>query len=177
MSRSRVTWFVPACLAAVLVGCSGNTSPQVVPTAGWGDVGPDSVSGTVRQVGNLPFSRTLVDGGDDQRVFVTGELESEIARLAGMEVRVTGSFTEGDQPGQTVQATSYEILGAEEERPAVGILGRDDQGFYVATFDEAKYRLSQIPAELEEAMGARVWVVAAEGEHVLSYGILREASE
>lgn len=176
MSRSHVAWVAAAALGAALAGCSGNASPQTMPVAGWGEPGPESVSGMVRQVGSLPFSRTLVDD-DGDRVFVTGELETEITRLSGMTVIVTGSFTEGDQPGRYILATSYEILAGEEDPVAVGILSRDSEGFYLLLFDGAEYRLSQIPLEMEESAGSRVWVAAAEGGHVRGYGILRESAE
>lgn len=180
MSRSHLAWAAAAALGVVLAGCSGNASPQTMPVAGWGETGPDSVSGTVRQVGNLPFARTLVggDGGEvGEDVFVTGDLESEITQLAGMMVRVTGSFTEGDQPGRYILATSYEILGDEEDPAAVGVLSRDDEGFYLRLFDGAEYRLSQVPPELEGASGAKLWVVASAGGHVRGYGILKESAE
>ena len=148
-----------------------------MPVAGWGDPGPESDSGTVRQVGNLPFARTLVDDDGGEGVFVTGDLESEITRLAGMMVRVTGSFTEGDQPGRYILATSYEILDGEEDPVAVGILSRDGEGFYLLLFDGTEYRLSQVPPELEESTGARLWAAAAEGGHVRGYGILKESAE
>lgn len=177
MSRSHVGWVAAAALGAALAGCSGNASPQAMPVAGWGDPGPESVSGTVRQVGNLPFARTLVDDDGGEGVFVTGDLESEITRLAGMMVRVTGSFTEGDQPGRYILATSYEILDGEEDPVAVGILSRDGEGFYLLLFDGTEYRLSQVPPELEESTGARLWAAAAEGGHVRGYGILKESAE
>ncbi len=179
MARSHDAWLATAALGAALAGCSGNASPQTMPVAGWGESGPESVSGTVRQVGNLPFARTLVDedgeGGDN--VFVTGDLETEITRLAGMTVIVTGSFTDGDQPGRHILATSYEIVASEEDPVAVGILSRDDEGFYLRLSGGAEYRLSQVPPELAEAAGARLWVAAAEGGHVRGYGILRESTE
>jgi len=176
MSKSHAAWVAAAALGVALAGCSSNASPQTMPVAGWGEPGPDSLSGTVRQVGNLPFSRTLLDD-DGDRVFVTGELEIEITRLSGMTVILTGSFTEGDQPGRYILATSYEILGDDEDPVAVGILSRDGEGFYLLLFDGAEYRLSQVPPELEEATGARLWVAAAEGGHVRGYGILRESAE
>jgi hypothetical protein len=94
-----------------------------------------------------------------------------------MIVRVTGGFTEGDQPGRYILTTSYEILGGEEDPVAVGILSRDAEGFYLLLFDGTEYRLSQVPPELEESSGARLWVAAAEGEHVRGYGILKESAE
>ena len=72
MSRSHVGWVAAAALGAALAGCSGNASPQTMPVAGWGEPGPESVSGTVRQVGNLPFARTLIDDDGGEGVFVTG---------------------------------------------------------------------------------------------------------
>lgn len=177
MSRLHAGWVAAAALGAALAGCSGNASPQTMPVAAWGEQGSESVSGAVRQVGNLPFARTLVDD-DGDGVFVTGDLENEITRLAGMTIRVTGSFTDGEQPGRYILATSYELLSGEEGDPmAVGILSRDEEGFYLRLFDGAEYRLSQVPPELEDATGAKLWVAAAEGEHVRGYGILRESTE
>lgn len=177
MSRTRAGWVLGAALGAVLGGCAGNAEPRAMPTSAWGEAGPDTVSGRVRQVGNLPFSRTLVDREQADAYFVSGELEREIGRLSGMEVRVSGAFTEGDQPGRYIRASSYEILGLPDGTVAVGVLGRDDAGFYVGLFDGGRYRLSQLPVELEEALGARVWVEAEAGGHVRGYGILRRAAE
>lgn len=162
--------------AAALVGCSGNASPQPAPSTRWGDVGPDTIAGTVRQVGNLPFARTLVDG-DEARVFVTGELESEISRLAGMDVEVTGSYTEGNQPGAYILATSYELRGIDGEQAAVGVLRQDADGFYLVLFDGREFRLGQVPQELQDAGAAKVWVIAEEGAHVRAFGILRDDGE
>jgi hypothetical protein len=94
-----------------------------------------------------------------------------------MTVIVTGSFTDGDQPGRYILATSYEIVGSEEDPVAVGILSRDDEGFYLLLSGGDEYRLSQVPPELEEATGARLWAAAAEGGHVRGYGILKESAE
>jgi hypothetical protein len=176
MSRSRLTGSTLFAAAATLGACSSNAGPQPTPSARWGDVGPESITGKVRQVGNLPFTRTLVDAGEDERIFVTGDLESEISRLAGMDVQVTGSYTEGNQPGIYILATSYELQEIDGERPVVGVLRHDADGFYLDLFDGRTHRLSQVPPELEEAGEAKVWVIAEEGAHVRAYGILREAA-
>lgn len=177
MTAARWTGVALTITAASLVACSGNANPQTSPMSRWGDVGPDTVSGTIRQVGNLPFPRTLVDGGEESRTFVMGDLEAEISRLAGMDIVVTGTFTKGDQPGEHILATSYELEELDGEQAVVGVLVRDGAGFYVDTFDGRQHRLGQVPDELKASEGAKVWVLAAEGAHVRAFGILREAGE
>ena len=163
-----------AFVATLTAACAGNAGVQSAPMARWGDVGPDSVSGIVRQVGNLPFARTLIDDGDEG-VFVTGELESEIARLSGAEVRATGAFTEGGQPGRYIDASSYEIVSIDGTVPAVGILNERDGAYYVDLFSGEPYPLKTIPSELRTSIGAKVWVITGEVDQVQAYGILREA--
>ncbi len=163
-----------AFVATLTAACAGNAGVQCAPMARWGDVGPDTVSGTVRQVGNLPFARTLIDDGAEA-IFVTGELESEIARLAGAEVRATGTFTEGGQPGRYIDASSYEIVSIDGAVPAVGILDESDGAYYVEPFSGEPYPLKTIPSELQTSVGAKVWVITGEVGQVQAYGILREA--
>ncbi len=163
-----------AFVATLTAACAGNAGVQSAPTARWGEVGPDTVSGVVRQVGNLPFVRTLIDDGD-QSVFVTGELESEITRLAGMEVSSTGTFTEGGQPGRYIDASSYEIVSIDGAEPAVGILDESDGAYYVNLFSGEPYPLMTVPSELQTSIGAKVWVLTGEVGQVQAYGILREA--
>ena len=164
-----------AAFVATLTGaCAGNAGVQSAPMARWGDVGPDTVSGIVRQVGNLPFARTLIDDGDEG-VFVAGELESEIARLAGAEVRATGAFTEGGQPGRYIDASSYEIVSIDGAVPAVGILNESDGAYYLDLFSGESYPLKTIPPELQTSVGAKLWVITGEVGQVQGYGILREA--
>lgn len=163
-----------AFVATLTAACAGNAGVQSAPMARWGDVGPDTVSGIVRQVGNLPFVRTLIDDGDEG-IFVTGELESEITRLAGAEVRATGTFTEGGQPGRYIDASSYEIVSIDGAEPAVGILGKSDGAYYLDLFSGELYPLKTIPSELQTSVGAKVWVITGEVGQVQAYGILREA--
>ncbi len=163
-----------AFVATLTAACAGHAGVQSAPMARWGDVGQDTVSGTVRQDGNLPFVRTLIDDGDEG-IFVTGDLDSEIARLSGADVRATGTFTEGGQPGRYIDASSYEIVSIDGAEPAVGILNESDGAYYLDLFSGKPYPLNTVPPELQTSVGAKVWVITGEVGQVQAYGILREA--
>ena len=137
-----------------------------------GKAGPDTVSGLVRQVGNFPFTRTIVVG--DDTVAVTGSYEAEITRLAGAQVRITGRIGEGEGMGKEMDATSYEILDVDGIRPQVGMLERVDSGYVLRSADGDETRLLGVSERLAAAAGGRVWVVLSEAGVVTRYGILRE---
>lgn len=139
-----------------------------------GAAAPDTITGTVRQVGSVPFLMTVVQGEDTAAV--SGELEEEISRLSGARVRVMGVRSEGSYPGPTVRASAYRILAIDGEEPSVGILRRDGESVYLEP-DEAggeRVELSAVPDGLRDRIGAKVWVITPEdGGAVLRYGILR----
>lgn len=150
----------------VLAACAASSGGAGSPAAF-----PDTVAGTVRQVGSNPFVRTLVEGTDT--VTVTGDLESEISRLSGARVRVVGSLATGDFPGPTLDAGEYRILAVDGERPEVGVLRADGDGLYLDREGEDPLRLRAVTASLERNLGAKIWVLAGEDGTVRRYGILR----
>ena len=137
-----------------------------------GQAGPDTVSGLVRQVGNSPFTRTIVVG--DDTVAVAGRYEAEITRLVGARVRITGRIGKGEGMGKEMEATSYEILDVDGVRPLVGILERVDSSFVLRSADGDETRLLGVSERLAAVAGGRVWVVLTEAGVVNRYGILRE---
>lgn len=161
----------PAVVGVLLLGlvaCSGSPTPDDgAPEA----AAPDSVRGTVRQVGNTPFVRTVVEGSDT--VTVTGDLETEISRLSGARVLVTGTLARGDHPGPSLEAASYEILSVDGREPVVGVLDEDDEGFYLDTGEGDPVRLRAVSSGLADRVGAKVWVVTGDDGSVRRYGILR----
>lgn len=168
---------LPALLLGLTTGCAREAAIENGPTARVGEgAGPDTVSGTVRLVGNAPFSRVVVEG--DDTLAVTGPYEAEVRRLAGAEVRLTGerAETEGG-PGPALRADSYTILGVDGERPAVGILRRDAEGHWLETPGGDRVRLRAVTARFGSMEGGRVWVVLGEDAAVLRYGLLRPAEE
>jgi hypothetical protein len=172
----NVRMSVTLAVAATLIGCAGHQGgagedPPAPP--------PDTVTGTVQQVGSVPFLITVIRGDEDTAA-VSGELEEEIARLVGARVQVTGVRSEGSFPGPTVEASAYRILSIDGEEPTMGILRVDGDGYYLETAgDEADRRgLTSVPEGLRDRVGARVWVILAEGGGtVLRYGVLRPEPE
>lgn len=132
---------------------------------------PDTVTGTVRRAGNLPFARTLVEG--DDTVAVSGPHEEELARLAGARVRAVGRRDTSERwPGTVLEAAAYELLAVDGERPEVGILRRDGEGFYLEREGE-RLRLGAVSPGLAREVGAKVWVLTGAGGSVLRYGVIR----
>lgn len=159
-------------LVVGLGACSGSPEPDDgAPLA----AAPDTVEGTVRQVGSSPFVRTVVEGADT--VTVTGDLESEISRLSGARVLVTGTLATGEYPGPKLRAAAYEILSVDGREPAVGVLAEDGEGFYLERPGAEPVRLRAVSSGLADRIGARVWVVTGEDGSVRRYGILRPPEE
>lgn len=133
----------------------------------------DTVEGIVRQVGNVPFVMTVVQGTDT--VAVTGPYEDELTRAAGIRVRIIGRPVEGRHPGPALEVSEYRLLSVSGATPHVGWLRRDGEGYYLEGRDREIYRLGPTPSSLRERLGARVWVVTSAAGAVQQYGILRAA--
>lgn len=165
-------------VAAVLAGlaltaaCSQKNQMEEDPPAAL-----DSVTGTVRQVGNTPFTRIIVEG-EDASVRVSGYLEQEIGRLVGARVLVVGSRAEGGDPGPAFRAAGYEILSVDGATPRVGTLDhRAGEGYRLLTEGGEALPLRGVPDGLGARVGAKVWIVLGDGGAVQRYGILREAED
>lgn len=138
-----------------------------------GVIGPDAIEGVVRRVGNAPLARTIVEG--EEGVVIAGPYEPEIRRLVGAEVRVTGRLaTEGEFPGPTLEATSYEITSVDGERPLLGMLERDEEGFYLEVRGRHAARLASVSDELARRTGSLIWVILDANDGVARYGVLRD---
>lgn len=174
MNRLWIPGVAAVVLAAVgLVACAREAQVESGPAARVGEAGPDTVTGTVRQVGNLPFARTIIRSEEDT-VGVLGEYEEELAHLVGAEVRASGERTAGPLPGPHLRVTSYEIVAIDGQRPSVGFLRNDADGYFLET-QAGDLRLRDVPTRVQRAVGGRIWVVADEQGSILRYGILREA--
>ena len=141
-----------------------------------GEIGPDRIEGRVRVVGSHPFSRTVIDEGQGGGSTITGPYGAEIGRLAGAQVRVTGTFEDAGTPDPSFAASSYEVISVDGEKVLLGFLERDDAGHYLRLGD-GQTRIGVVPATLGGRIGTLVWVVLDENEGVARYGILREASK
>ena len=158
-------------LATITVATTAACSPQnEVDSSPGAEVATDTVTGTVRRIGNDPFVRTVVQG--DDTVFVSGDWESEVATLAGAQVTIVGSYTTGDMPGTYMEVTSYEIVSVDGDVPYVGVLESDDDGFYLSMDGDEVPRLTALSPELAEQKGGKVWVVVTEEGVVQRYGII-----
>lgn len=159
--------------AVVLIGCARQARVE----SGPGATAPDTLAGTVRQVGNTPFVRTVVQAEEEEEgaATVTGSLEEELSRLVGARVRIVGDYREGDGPWREMEVADYEILSVDGEEPLVGTLRQDaERGYYLETEDDGEVALAGVSERLAGQVGARVWVVVGEGGGVQRYGILRE---
>lgn len=141
-----------------------------------GVIGPEAIEGVVRRVGNAPFTRTIVeDVGGEGSVVIAGPYEPELRRLIGAEVRVTGELmTEVEFPGPTLEATSYEVTAVDGERPLLGTLERDEEGYYLAMRGRALRRLASVSEELTRSVGGLIWVILDANDGVARYGVLRD---
>lgn len=156
-------------LAAATTGCAGSPGPE---DGSPSVTAPDTVTGSVRQVGSSPFVRTVVEGSDTATV--TGDLESEISRLSGARVQVIGTLaSSGERPGPELEAAAYEILSVDGRRPEVGVLRSDGDATYLVREGEDDLRLRAVSSGLAGRTGAKVWVVTGEDGAVQRYGVLR----
>ncbi len=165
-------------VAAVLAGlaltaaCSQKNQMNGEPTAA-----SDSVTGTVRQVGNTPFTRIIVEG-DEASLRITGELEEEVGRLVGARVLVVGSRVEDEGPEPALQAAGYEILSVDGATPRVGTLDHEPgEGYRLLTESGEALPLRGVPNGLGARVGAKVWIVLGDGGAVQRYGILRDSED
>lgn len=156
--------------ASVLAGCTRQAKVESGPRS----VAPDTIEGTVRQVGNTPFVRTVVKG-EETSATVVGEYGDELARAAGARVRVWGAYRDGERPGRELEAAGYDILAVDGAEPAVGMLRHESgRGYYLATAGGDELSLTGVPSGLGGRVGAKVWVVLGESGAVQRYGVLRE---
>lgn len=163
-----------AASVALSAACAREGDRMGTTPATIGRPGPDTVTGTVRRVGNAPFVRTLVEG-ENEALVVTGGPELEVARLVGARVRVSGVRTDGPM-GPKLRASSYAILSVDGEVPEVGVLRRETDGYRLVRVRGDTLALRIVPEIFAELAGARVWLLL-EGGAVTRYGVLRRPGE
>jgi len=102
-------------------------------------------------------------------VEVRGGLRSELLRLSGATVAASGA-----RDGRSLRVTDYTIIEVAGREPLVGELERIGRGMALRTAGGDLTRLRDVPAELEEHIGAKVWLLLNANGSVEGYGILRE---
>lgn len=159
---------------AGLAGCAPGLEMDGGP-ARIGEAGPDTISGTVRLVGSVPFVRTVVEREDGTSLTISGPYEPELERLVGAVVRVSGRSApaEGGRPG--LEATGYQILSVDGETPLVGILRGDHEGFWLEAPGGDTVRVTAVTQPLAGRTGHRVWLTLDENAGVVRYAILSAA--
>lgn len=155
-------------IALSAVSCSRKAVVESGPAAG---PAATTARGTVRRLGSEGSVRTVVQG--DATLVVLGDYEPELARIPGATVWVSGS--RADSPyGAALTVSEYRILSVDGEVPVVGILGRDQEGFYVQMQDGGIVRVD-VSDRLATQVGAKIWAVLGPDQvTVVQYGILRD---
>lgn len=174
MTPARVLTF--GLVAGVVTGCASRAGFDANPDR-VGELGPASIDGIVRVVGSDPLSHTAVEAEDGASYPVTGALSAEIRRLTGIRVRLTGQLVHGEFPTAALDASSWEILAVDGERPVVGRLERDGDGFHLVRPEGVVQRLGFVPDALAARAGALIWAVIDEGGAVTQYGVVRDAGD
>jgi hypothetical protein len=133
------------------------------------------MTGKIVPAGMATDPRTIlqVEGGGSTTL--TGPLESELRRLGGAVVWVSGAPTAGP-PNATLAVTRYEIVSIDGAKPVVGRLSVRDGDTWLTT-DRDTVKLVSVPAELGTKVGAKVWVVGRQSGNELalqSYGVIRD---
>jgi len=135
------------------------------------------LSGKVLVTGSQPHTTVTLVPDQGQGVTLVGDLQGELARLSGAEVRVRGA-QRGNPPAGSFEVESYVVTGIDGEVPTVGILTATGDALTLVGTDTVE--LADVPDELRDRTGAKVWIVgpvAAGKLAVQSYGILREGSQ
>ena len=160
---------VALAVAAVLsVACSRKSAPGNGPAV---EAEPITARGTVRRLGSELDVRTVIQG--EEAVVVLGDYADEIGRVAGAEVWVSGAPATSPY-GRAIDAAQYRILSVDGDIPIVGVLGEDDDGFFLARDDGSRVRVD-VTERLADALGAKIWVILGPDDvTVARYGILRD---
>lgn len=141
------------------------------------DAEDESIERTGRLVVSGPEGLRMVSvyTEDGQSVGLTGSLLSELTRLSGAVVRVTGSATE-TIGREGVDVARYDVVSIDGEAPVVGVLSGADGSFRLT--GDQPVGLVGVPGELATQVGALIWVTGPDtenGRRVQSYGVIRPA--
>ncbi len=127
------------------------------------ETGPDPMVGVTLQL----------EGGSSTNLI--GELESELHRLSGATVAVTGRRRTEHPTLGTFDVHSYEISSIEGVKPAVGIIESYDTEWFLLIGD-TPVALADVPDDLKSRDGAKVWIIGertATRLRIQSYGVIR----
>ncbi len=141
--------------------------------------GDTSAQGTVRILGADPFAQPVIQTGSDatQSVGVQGPLRPEITALSGAEVRVWGKpvANRPPTPPRAIEVTRYRVVSVGGEPAYAGVL--EMRGEQTWLRGERAVRLTSVPRDLTERMGATIWVtgvLTGDTLRVRSHGVIRQ---
>lgn len=137
-------------------------------------------TGTVSVTGTTVASAVTLHSEGARSLTLVGDLASELRRLAGATVRVTGRDAGAGQFGPRLDVQRYDVLAINGQTPVVGILrtGGDMPRLVAAPGDTVS--LIGVPDALRAQDGAKVWITGRRtdgGLEVQSYGVLRPEQE
>jgi hypothetical protein len=126
--------------------------------------------------------RIIVEGAAGSETVDLQTVDGELIRLAGSEAVRLVSVNGGDviirgtwdaNPGLVVQ--DFEVIGM-HGRPALdGTLERTDEGFALRLANGSTRAVFGLPNDVEDHVGARVWVLESDGESDAMFGVIADA--
>jgi hypothetical protein len=126
----------------------------------------------VRVAGNTPNVQVIIEplGAAEAPVEVRGDYRSELIRLDGAKVSVSGTRSAMNQ--LTVADYTLQEIGGHV--PLVGVLQAGAQAVTLHPASGDVVILRAAPADLKAQIGAKVWVILDDNGAVTGYGVIRE---
>ena len=134
----------------------------------------ERLTGRVVVTGSQPMVFTTLQLDGSRSVNLTGPFETELRRLSGGVVTVTG-VPSTDMPGGGIEVHDYEVTSIDGQRPEVGELSIRDGEVWLVGSDTLRL-LPPLPDDLKSRPGAKVWITGPRSERglrVQSYGVIR----
>ena len=156
---------------------SASPAPAAVSTSG--SPTADTARGTIQRVGNDPVSVLVLSSKIENTVFaLRGVLAEQLGRAVGLDVMISGTRTEkrdysASPRGATVFEVAQFFVRSADGEPAIdGVLGFSNGKYFLTTTGGERQEVSSLPQELQQHVGARVFLVGNLDKTPMAYGIL-----
>ncbi len=136
----------------------------------------ERLQGRLFETGPDPMVGVTLQLEDGSSVNLIGDFESELHRLSGATVAVTGTRRTDHPTLGTFAVRRYEILSIEGVKPEVGIIESYETEWFLL-IDDTPVALAEVPDDLKTRDGAKVWIIGERTQtrlRIQSYGIIRE---
>ena len=136
----------------------------------------ERLQGRLLETGPDPMVAVTLQLDDGGSVNLIGDFESELHRLSGATVAVTGTRRTDHPTLGTFAVRRYEILSIEGVKPEVGIIESYETEWFLL-IDDTPVALADVPDDLKTRDGAKVWIIGERTQtrlRIQSYGIIRE---